>query len=234
MLLQGKFTFSEYEEMFSSILKEGYRVISMRDYFEGQFRNDEKILVNRVDVDFKIDRLPRFLDIYKKLGIGASIYVRLHAPSYNLLTIGNVNILRDLVDAGIEIGLHTELSDLEGFCGLNGETLLFQEIALLETIIGTKIYGSASHGDMTGFNNLDFWQKRNPSMFNLLYEAYDEALWKHCRYVSDSEWVHWKAYQDGALIEGDRRTPAEHAQEGEKLMLLLTHPESWYDRYIYE
>ena len=34
--------------------------------------------------------------------------------------------------------------------------------------------GVASHGGMTGLNNLDFWKDREPSDFGLTYEAYRE------------------------------------------------------------
>ena len=38
-----------------------------------------------------------------------------------------------------------------------------------------KVKGVASHGGLTGYNNLDFWQTRLPGDFGLLYEAYDET-----------------------------------------------------------
>jgi hypothetical protein len=215
-------------------LESGYRVITVREYFDGAFVSGEKILVNRVDVDVKIDRLPRFLEIYKRLGIRASIYVRLHAPTYNLLSFGNLAIMRDLVEAGNEIGLHTEMSDAQGLCVIDGASLLRREISLLELVTGAPVYGTASHGDMTGLNNLHFWLTHSPLEFGLLYEAYDKKLWENCRYVSDSEWVVWKAYHDGKLIAGDRRSPLEHAREGVPVLHVLTHPESWYDRYIFE
>jgi hypothetical protein len=233
-LLSTGFTFSDYEQMFSLILKNGYRVITLREYFENEFNTNEKILVNRVDVDIKIERLPRFLEIYQSLGIHASIFLRIHSPAYNLFSFGNITIMQSLIEAGNEIGLHTELVDAEGHCQIDGPVLLRSEIKLLETVSGAQIYGTASHGDMTSFNNLHFWKRHSASDFGLLYEAYDAKLWNHCRYVSDSEWVRWKAYQDGKLIGGDNRTPIEHAQEGPRVLHLLTHPESWYSRYIHE
>jgi hypothetical protein len=106
---------------------------------------------------------------------------------------------------------------------------------LFETIFGVKIYGTASHGDITHFNNLDFWKTYSLEEFSLLYEAYDEKLWNHCRYVSDSEWTRWKSYENGILIENDRRTPIEHMNDDKpKILHLLTHPESWYEAYIHE
>ena len=183
----GKFTFLTYENIFSEILQQGYRAITLRDYFEGNFSGLEKILVNRIDVDVKFERLPRLKAIFARLGVKASIYVRLHAPGYNLLSFGNMAILRYLVEAGHEIGLHSEMSDAEEHCTIDGVKLLRRELDILETVAGTKIYGTASHGDLTGYNNLAFWQRHQPSDFGLLYEAYDPRLWNSCRYVSDSE-----------------------------------------------
>ena len=228
------FTFADHERIFAGALEAGYRAITVREYFEGAFAGDEKILVNRIDVDLKLNRIPRFLDIYRRLGVRASIYVRMHAPAYNLLSFGNLAIVRDIVAAGHEIGLHTELADAQGLCAIDGESLLRGEIALLETVAGAKVFGTASHGDMTPFNNLHFWRTHSPSTFGLLYEAYDKKLWDHCRYVSDSEWVRWKAYDSGKLIPGDTRSPLEHAREGVPVLHVLTHPESWYDRYLHE
>lgn len=228
------FSFVEYERIFRSAVAAGYRVVTLREFFEGALDGREKLLVNRIDVDVKIDRLPRLSDILGRLGIRASIYLRLHAPTYNLLSFGNLAILRELVRAGHEIGLHTELADAEGHCSIEGPALLRREIDLLETIAGTRVIGTASHGDMTGFNNLHFWKRHRPADFGLLYEAYDPRLWANCRYVSDSEWVRWKAYNNGELIADDRRSPDEHALEGPPVLHVLTHPESWYDRYIYE
>ena len=228
------FSFVEYARVFRDSIAAGYRVITLREFFEGAFDESEKLLVNRVDVDVKIDRLARLDDIFGSLGVRASIYVRLHAPAYNLLSFGNLAVLRDLARAGHEIGLHTELADAEGHCAIDGAALLRREIDLLETIAGTRVYGTASHGDMTGFNNLHFWRRHQPADFGLLYEAYDPRLWDNCRYVSDSEWVRWKAYDNGNLMPEDRRSPDAHAREGPPVLHVLTHPESWYDRYIYE
>jgi len=230
----GNFTFANYANIFRAITLEGYRAITMRDFFAGKYNDDERLLVSRVDVDVKIDRVPRLLAIYETLNIRATFFLRFHAPTYNLLSFGNVAIVQDLVTAGHEVGLHTELSDAEGLCSIDGVALLKREVDLLETLIGTKVFGTASHGDMTGYNNLDFWRTHSAADFGLLYEGYDELLWKHSRYVSDSEWTRWKAYDGGALISDDRRSPAEHAAEKPRVLHVLTHPESWYERYIYE
>ncbi|NEW60733.1 hypothetical protein GSY74_05505 [Sulfurovum sp. bin170] len=228
------FTFDYYKSIFSSAVKNEYKIITVKEFFLDEYSRDDKILVNRIDVDIKIDRLRSIYKIFKELNIRASIYIRLHAPDYNILSIGNIKIIQDLISIGCEIGLHTELEDVGEYCHIDKKALLKKEIELFETIFETKLYGTASHGDMTPYNNLDFWKSNRASDFGLLYEAYDKKLWDNCRYVSDSEWTRWKAYEDGKLLENDRRTPIEHMDDDCKVLHILTHPESWYEDYIYE
>jgi len=232
--MDNNFTFNEYKNIFQQALDNDYRIITLKEFFNDEYDPSELILVNRIDVDIKIERLKYFYEIFKDLNIKSSVYVRLHAPQYNLLSINNIKIIQDLLSIGCEIGLHTEMEDLKGLCGINQESAIKTEIRLLEAIFNTKIHGTASHGDITGFNNLDFWKKFNPHSLGLNYEAYENKLWNNCRYVSDSEWTIWKAYHNGKLIENDRRSPIEHIKERVKILHLLTHPESWYERYIHE
>ena len=49
------------------------------------------------------------------------------------------------------------------------------DIDVLNRMLDIEIKGIASHGGMTGLNNLDFWQERQPSEFGILYEAYDKS-----------------------------------------------------------
>lgn len=229
------FTFDYYTKIFQTALDNEYQIITLKEFFGDEYDKGKKILVNRIDVDIKIDRLKVIYKIFKGLNIKASIYLRLHAPSYNLLTIGHIKIIQNLISIGCEIGLHTELEDLKGYCNLNQHDVIRKEIELFEIIFSIKVYGTASHGDMTQYNNLDFWRECTPNQFGLLYEAYDKKLWNNCRYVSDSEWTQWKAYEDGKLLNNDRRTPIEHLEDDKPNVLhLLTHPESWYTEYIYE
>lgn len=232
--MNNDFTFNYYRKIFQEALKNDYKIITLKEFFSDEYDTKEKILVNRIDVDLKIGRLKTIYKIFNELNIKASIYLRLHSPDYNLLSISNIKIVQDLLSIGCEIGLHTEMEDIKGYCGLDQISTIKKEVELLENIFGIKMYGTASHGDMTHYNNLDFWKKHKAEDFGLIYEAYDEKLWNNCRYVSDSEWTRWKAYENGKLLENDRRTPIEHLKDKVKVLHFLTHPESWYERYIYE
>lgn len=229
------FTFKYYKEIFQTALANNYQIITLKEFFLDEFDSQKKVFINRIDVDIKIERLRDIYKIFTELKIRASIYLRLHAPNYNLLSISNILIIQKLKSIGCEISLHTELEDVGEYCNLNKNNLLKQQIDLFELLIGSKIYGTASHGDRTPYNNLNFWDKNKPSDFGLVYEAYDKRLWNSCRYVSDSEWTKWKSYDNGKLLENDRRTPIEHMlDDSPSCFHLLTHPESWYYEYIYE
>ena len=159
----------------------------------------------------------------------------MHSAAYNILNFGTLCLLHDLISDRDEIGLHTELMDAEGFLEADGAVTLRSEIALVETVLGVKLMDSASHGDINQHSNLNFWHKRKPSEFGQLYVAYDPKLWEGCRYISDSEWTRWKAYNNGVLLDGDRRTPELHAQnDGPDVIYSLTHPDCWYENYIHE
>ena len=101
-----------------------------------------------------------------------------------------------------------------------------------------KVKSVASHGGMTGFNNLDFWKKYKPKDFDLLYEGYDQEpefnLFNESFYISDSEWTQWKCYDKGKLSENDRRSPSEHIKEKHELVHLLIHPDTYFKNHFYE
>ena len=108
------FTFTYYEEIFEKALSNGYRVITLKDFFNHEYDDKEKVLVNRIDVDVKIGRLRNICHIFNKLDVKATIFLRLHASEYNLLSFGNINIVKQLISIGCEVGLHTELEDAGG------------------------------------------------------------------------------------------------------------------------
>lgn len=228
------FTYAHYREIFETAIAEGYQVVTLADWFQGKCDKNGKVLINRVDVDDNISRLWTMGAIFKELGIRASIFLRLHAPGYNLLFFDNVNLATALALGGNEIGLHAEVEDVRHICGLDAEALLRAELALFRDLLKIKCVGVASHGGRTPYNNLDFWKTRNPGDFDLLYEAYDEQLWNGCRYVSDSEFTRWKAYQNGTRVQGERRCACEHIKDGVPVLYLLTHTCSYYHTHIGE
>jgi hypothetical protein len=235
------FTFNHVESYFRTVLDEGYTVMTCYDYFLHKTSGKPlppKTLVNRVDIDFALKKTRRLTDIFNRLGIKATFFVRLHAPEYNPFSFEGYLCLKEMKDSGHEIGYHSEVVDQARIWGESDEACLKRDIGILNTMLGIEVKGAASHGGTTGLNNLDFWKNRIPQDFGLCYEGYDKQpgfnLFQESVYVSDSCWTFWKSYKNGVLAEGDRRTLAEHAKAGHSLIYSLIHPDTYYDSHFYE
>lgn len=232
------FTFAEIESQYREVRDLGYRFVTCADYARAGGAPGGPTVVNRVDIDFHMRRADRLADIFERLDIRASFFVRLHANEYNPLSFEGLRILKRIAAAGHEIGYHSEVVDAAAVWDEDPGVVLRRDLAILGAMIGRPVEGVASHGAMTGLNNLDFWTDHRPRDFGLLYEAYDREpefdLFHTSFYVSDSEWSRWKCYDRGQLVVGDRRSFAEHARSGHPLIYLLVHADTYYDRHPYE
>lgn len=229
-----EFTYNHLRKIYETAFKEGYDVITLHDYFSGNFKNGKPIIINRIDIDARIDRIPIFLKLYSDLGVKATFFPRIHSKDYNLFTFSWFNLIKELIYQGHEIGVHSEIIDMCVICSEEPCHLVQVEKKMMEGYFNIKIFGFASHSDFTKNNNLDFWNKHKPSEFGLEYEAYDTALWNNCRYISDSEVIRWKSYENGKLKTNDNRCPCIHFTEHPPIVYLLIHPDSFYENHYHE
>lgn len=238
MTTQFHFTFNNLEAQFRAALDVGYEFLTCLEYANRKHDLSALTVVNRVDIDLSVRKADRLRDIFDRLGIRASFFVRLHAPEYNPFSFENYRILKAIRDGGHEIGYHSEIVDQAAIWDEEAADCLRRDIDALSRVVGMPIKGVASHGGMTGLNNLDFWIDHKPGDFGLLYEAYDKSpvfnLFDSSFYISDSEWTRWKCYDRGKLREGDRRSFAEHLADRHPLIYLLLHPDTYFDRHFYE
>ena len=221
------------------VLALDYQIISCGDYIDFKKElNKKKTLVNRVDIDFSIKKAKRIGLIFNELGIRGTFFIRLHAPEYNPFSFENYKVVRFLIDSGHEIGYHSEIVDQAAVWNEDAAMCLRRDIEVINTMYNIKIRGVASHGGMTGLNNLDFWKDVNPKDFDLEYEAYDQQqafdLFNNSLYVSDSEWTRWKCYLNGKLVADDERTIADHARDGHELIYSLIHSDTYFENHFYE
>ena len=143
-----------------------------------------------------------------------------------------------MIDSGNELGYHSEIVDQSIIWQEDATQCLLRDIDVMNRIFNIKVVGVASHGGMTGLNNLDFWKDKKPKDFGLLYEGYDKEpeynLFQEALYISDSEWTRWKCYDKGKLRENDRRSLEEHLVDNPNLIHLLIHPDTYFNRHFYE
>jgi len=232
------FTFANLEAQYKAALKTGYEFITCIDYAEKSEPLSSLTIVNRVDIDVSVKKAERLCNMFDRLGIKATFFVRLHANEYNPFSFENYLILKRICESGHEIGYHSEIVDQGVIWSEDASDCLRRDIDVLNRMLSINTKGVASHGGMTGLNNLDFWKNRNPTEFGLVYEAYDKTeafnLFENSFYISDSEWIRWKCYNKGDLCQDDRRTPAEHFQQRHPLIYMLIHPDTYFDRHFYE
>ncbi len=232
------FTLANLEAQYHAALAAGYRFYTCAEYASRTAELPYKSIVHRVDIDYSVKKADRLRVMFDRLGIRATFFVRLHAPEYNPFAFEEYRVLRSIRDSGHEIGYHSEIVDQAVIWGEDAAECLRRDIEVLNSMLGIRIRGVASHGGETGLNNLDFWKDREALEFGLMYEAYDRSpafnLFSRSFYISDSEWTRWKCYDHGVLRECDRRTFQEHLADEHPLLYLLIHPDTYFDRHIYE
>jgi len=235
---QRQFTWQALEREYQAAQDRGYTFLSCYGYVLNKTNLPTRTIVNRVDIDLSVKKAERLVRIFDQLSIQATFFVRLHAPEYNPFSFENFRILKLIRDHGYEIGLHCEVMDQSWIWNEAGSKCLERDITVLQTMLDIQIVGLASHGGLTGLNNLRFWDEHKPSDFGLVYEAYDRldafCLFHDALYISDSEYTQWKSYKNGVLQSGDRRSLSEHLDDDPPLVYLLVHPDTYFERHIYE
>lgn len=238
-----KFTFEYIENQYEQILGYGYTLVSCQQAVsklrttppvQQRATGEEKTLVNRVDVDISVKKALRLGLMFEKLNVPATFFFRLHANEYNLLSFENVQIVRELAAMGFEIGYHSEVIDCSTIWGVDAQEVLEMDLQILELACGKIISGVSSHGGLTGLNNQDHFRPYAVANPAIEYEAYDPVLFDAGVYVSDSEWTNWKSYRNGIRVADDFSNPADYASRGTPLIYMLIHPETYFDRHIYE
>lgn len=233
------FRYATLEEELRAVLAAGYTPITCEGYLEHKRAPvAPRVLVTRVDADLSLSKATPLLDIFDRVGLRATFFVRLHAPEYNPFSFEGYRVLKRMLAQGHEVGLHAEPIDASHIWDEPAEACLERDLAVLSLILGHKVRAVASHGGLTGYNNLDFFKGKDPSSLGLLYEGYDETpafnLFHESRYVSDSEWTRWKAYDQGKKLEGDTRTPSAHAADAPPVLHLLLHTDTYFHHHCYE
>lgn len=232
------FTFSAIEEQYKAAVDAGYTFLTCEEYYHKKGALPSKAIVNRVDIDFSVTKTKALVDIFNKLDIKASFFIRLHEKEYNPFSFENYNVIKYLIASGHELGYHSEIVDQAAIWDEDVKECLLRDIDILNRMFNTQIRGVASHGGLTGLNNLDFWKENKAQDLGLLYEAYDTEptfnLFNESFYISDSEWVRWKCYNKGKLVPNDNRNIVEHLKDEHELIYLLIHPDTYYNNHPYE
>jgi len=236
--MNAEFTYKKLEEYYTVALNRGYEFLTCYDYYQKKKSINHPVIINRIDIDFSVKKAKKILQIFDKLNIKGSFFIRLHAPEYNPFSFENYNIIKSIISSGHEIGYHSEIIDQSEIWDEEAADCLIRDIKVINSMFDIDIKGIASHGGNTGLNNLDFWKNNSPEKFNIAYEAYENSesfdLFSNSFYISDSEWTHWKCYDNGKLCEGNSSTFGEHLEDEHQIIYLLIHSDTYYHEHCYE
>lgn len=167
------FSLKHYENTLRLAKNKGYIFVLMRDY--DKYINNKKMIFLRHDVDSKVSNTINFAEIEHKLGIKATYFFRVHGR-YNLFSLENYKIIKQILRLGHEIGLHFE----GGFANIFNETertMFKKSMNILKIIVGKNISGYTSHQPVKN-GKIEFQSG--------YYDGYNKRFVKDIKYISDS------------------------------------------------
>lgn len=174
------FTYKAYEKMVTLLRKNGY-VFSK--YKDNRMPN-LKTVIMRHDVDMDLNKALRMAVFENQLGITSTYYVLISSDFYNAFSKNSVNIMKQIMNLGHDIGLHFDEQKYEREDDLL--KCLDSEIDLLEKYIGKKIDSVSMHRPSKDTLDAD-WVIRNGSVVN----SYSKEFFQEFKYVSDSR-CNWR------------------------------------------
>lgn len=218
-----------YEEILRYAHEHGYEVISLEKFFALDDRRCGKHLILRHDVDWNGVSTKKMYETEKKWNVDATYYFR-------FTTIDN-ELINSMKADGFDVGLHFETiadhikeNKITDAAEIDLEEMrlrFVEDVRRFEQIVGFKINSCCSHGDRAnvdlGISNNVITEDCDMSRFGLLFEAYDQAMYKNdidCHVMDCAVTAHYGyAYAD---------TPIKAMQEGRQNILFLSHPNHWW------
>ena len=234
------FSLDIYRELLESLLNKGYRLMSFADYLRDTgipgYRNTDKFVILRHDVDAKPENSLKTAQIEHALGAKATYYFRVGKES------NQPEIIRAIVALGHEIGYHYEDMSL---CGgdidqawSHFQTWLayFRQYYAVETI--------CMHGAPTSkWDSKALWEKYDYKTVGILGEPYMDTDFADVFYLTDTGrcWDGYKVsvrdkipgFQDEWIRQGLtwHTTPQliQAIEQGSfpQHVMITTHPQRW-------
>ncbi len=170
--------YGEYEEMLKKFLNNDFKFLSLYDYYNNRYDNDEKVIVIRHDIDSDLEIAKKMFEIENRLNIKSTYYFRLK-------TIDE-EFMKELVKNNIEVGYHFEEvatyakrnkidNKKQIYEEMNNIVEEFEENLLLFKNMGIEIHSVSSHGDWKnreiGIRNLELINENLLKKYNI-FEAY--------------------------------------------------------------
>jgi hypothetical protein len=106
------FGIQHYLDTINSFKDSGYHIGPVSDYFQNKIYNKHILL--RHDVDLSLGYALELALLEKDNGIQATYYILLHSDLYNAMSSEGAKLIKQIRDAGHEIGLHVDSRNFLG------------------------------------------------------------------------------------------------------------------------
>ncbi|MFJ4173862.1 GCN5 family acetyltransferase [Microbacterium sp. NPDC089696] len=208
------FALKDYAATLHAYLDAGYAVTSFEKYLDDP---QPKHLVLRHDIDNSIEQAMRVARVDAEAGCTSSIFLRVHARGYSIMSLPSLMMIREMEELGHEVQLHLEGGIGEVMGGTNLEWAEKQR-TVFETAVGRPLGGFSLHepARLGGFEFaselLERWSD------TVRYHSYEPRfMMPSMKYLSDSS-GHWREGHFALWV--DR----------EPLIQVLTHPFWWFEK----
>lgn len=212
--------FAHYQACLEYALELGYTFSTFSEYEPGR---DHLTVILRHDVDCSLERALHMARIEHRLGIRATYFVRVHAPTYNPFSFTAYTVWRELAGQGHELGLHYEVADMHALTGEHPVRLFLRAKGLLELVLDRPVVSAAQHGDFTRVtpDPLDhFFTRVPPELVGIANHTFEDRFFREMKYISDSG-GHWR---EGCMCGHLGR---------HKRLQILCHPCWWFERHYH-
>jgi hypothetical protein len=203
------FTVACYRELLG-LAKKRWAFISY-----AEFELEGNVVLWRHDVDISVHRALKLARIEYEQGVSSTYFLMLHSTFYNVLELGIIEKIREIIALGHNIGLHFDPSfygnRINSLAELNN--CLHQEKEILQHLSGGSVQAFSWHNPTVGE-----WLSMDEDRYSGMINAYGRTLRNRYAYISDSNGI-WRHLRLQDVLESG---------DAAKLQV-LTHPEWWQD-----
>jgi len=221
------FSFTHYRQMLQKLKSQGYTFYTCKQFASVEIPQEPYIIL-RHDIEYYPEKAVEFARIEKELEIQSTFFFRVHAKEYNLFNFKYYTNLKEIASLGHEIGLHAETMDFAHISGENPNDVIIKEKEYLSFLLGKSIWGVSPHGDLSEYNNIDFWKENSAEDFGFMYMAYEDYFFNSTTYISDSL-GRWKQYPNKSKQFHPISCLCQATSTKQNIYVLI-HPRTWYTK----
>ena len=197
-----QFTFKSYKNMLSNLEQNGYIITGYDNY-----RENAKCAILRHDVDYDPQCAFELSKLELMCNVKSTYFVLLSSDFYNCFSKKNIDIFKQIIENGCEIGLHFDEAKYQELDNDIAKEIDYiqDEIEILSKVIGHPVKAVSMHrpSKKTLEANLKI-----PGVIN----SYSNEFFKEFKYISDSR-RRWREPIDDIINESkyDRLHILTHA-----------------------